>query len=333
LTGKRRKIKCIYQSEVPSICAGCLDKGTTCLSQEYLDVQSIHDDTGNEALAQRLRRVEVLLQKLIENSSQRTEETHATIATVDIITPSSTSATTYASQSPFVSLFGHTVGQQAEANTSMAPPQADLVSASSPPASTSQVFQMGRIEKLQQELAALLPCQEDVDYLSDTSGWWFIRRHIMPHLLGVSEHAEHDLQNPFDVSTVSASHPMIIARLLLCLALSIQQLPPNIIDSQRFHTKVPLREMMEKIITFVTATVTYDDELTGSIEGIECLVLQTVYQINAGNLRRAWLTFRRAINVAQLMGLDRVSLKSSQDMADSKETRRYNLWYQIMRGV
>jgi hypothetical protein len=91
--------------------------------------------------------------------------------------------------------------------------------------------------------------------------------------------------------------------------------------------------MMEKIITFVTAAVTSDNELIGSIEGIECLILQTVYQINAGNLRRPWLIFRRAISVAQLMGLHRASLKTSQDMPDSKEARRYSLWYQIMREV
>ncbi|TVY90647.1 Transcription factor [Lachnellula willkommii] len=140
----------------------------------------------------------------------------------------------------------------------------------------------------------------------------------MPYLLAAPEHAEHDLQNSFDVLTVSASHPTVIAKLLLCVAISIEQLLPNI-DSQKFQTKVPLRETMENIITLVTAAVTSDDELTGTIEGIECLVLLTVYQINAGNLRKSWLTFRRAISVAQLMGLHRASLKASQDMPDPKE--------------
>lgn len=149
----------------------------------------------------------------------------------------------------------------------------------------------------------------------------------MPHLLGISEN---DFQNAFDAQTVSVSHPMIVARLLLCIALSIQQLPLKI-DPRRLQTRVPLREMMEKIVTFVTATS--DDKLIGSMEGIECLVLQTVYQVNAGNLRRSWLTSRRAINVAQLMGLHRVSLKTSQEGPDLTETRRHYMWYQIMRGV
>jgi hypothetical protein len=91
--------------------------------------------------------------------------------------------------------------------------------------------------------------------------------------------------------------------------------------------------MMEKIVTTVTTIVTSDDELIGSMEGIECLVLQGVYHVNAGNLRRSWLTFRRAINVAQLMGLHRVSLKTSQEAADLMETSRHYMWYQIMKGV
>ncbi|KAE9375539.1 hypothetical protein N431DRAFT_333623 [Stipitochalara longipes BDJ] len=40
-------------------------------------------------------------------------------------------------------------------------------------------------------------------------------------------------------------------------------------------------------------------------EGLECLVLQGLFHINAGNPRRAWLTLRRAINLGQLMGIHR----------------------------
>ncbi|OCL06582.1 hypothetical protein AOQ84DRAFT_343131 [Glonium stellatum] len=325
---RRRKIKCIYQSDDHSICVSCLDKGTTCLSQEYVDDQSPHD-AGNSALDQRMGKVEALLEKLMEKVSQATEENRTPYGPVDVLTPSSTPATTHDSQPPFISLFDDVLGQQAEANVSMPPPQSVSASNSSTPANAGKGRPIGRTEKLRRRLAAMLPCQEDVDHLSElSSGWWLIRRHIMPHLLRIPED---DLQNPFDVSTVSVSQPMIIARLLLCVAICIQQLPPNI-DPRGLQTKVPLREMIEKIITFVTAAVTSDDELIGNLEGIECLVLQGVYHVNAGNLRRSWLAFRRAINVAQLMGLHRMSLKASQEVPDLMETRRRYMWYQIVRG-
>ena len=266
----------------------------------------------------------------MEKASQDVQEARSIYGPGDVLTPCSMPSTTYDSQSPFIALIDDVLGQQGETNNSMPPPQSVSVSKPIPPASAGKGRPIGRIEKLRRQLAAMLPCQEDVDYLFDSSpGWWLIQRHIMPHLLRIPEH---DVQKPFEVSTVLLSHPVIIARLLLCVALCIQQLPPNI-DPRFLQTKVPLQELMEKIITFVTAIVTSDDELIGSTEGVECLILQGVYQINAGNLRRAWLTFRRAINVAQLMGLHRVSLKTSQEAPDAKEARRHYLWYQIMRAV
>jgi hypothetical protein len=90
---------------------------------------------------------------------------------------------------------------------------------------------------------------------------------------------------------------------------------------------------MERIVDFVTGTVISDDELTGSIEGVECFTLQGLYQIFAGNFRRGWLAYRKAINVAQLMGLHRVSLKTSQEATDPMEARRHYMWFQIMQEV
>jgi len=262
--------------------------------------------------------------------SQATEVKRTPNGSSNDLTPSSSSATTDNSRPPFMSSFPNVLEQQADSDISMPLQQSASISTSSKVASTGKDRPVGRIERLRRELAALLPCQEDMDYLADLSrGWWLIRRHIMPNLLRIPEH---ELRKPFDVSIVSASHPMIIARLLLCLVLCIQQLPPNI-DLRRLQTRVPLQEVRENIITIVTTTVTSDDELIGSMEGIECLVLQAVYEVNAGNLRRSWLAFRRAINFAQLMGLHRVSLKTSQQVPDLMETRRHYMWYQIMRGV
>ena len=277
-----------------------------------------------------MERVEKLLESLLKKTSQTGEENRDPYGPVDVLHPSSAPARTYDSQSLYMSLVDDVLQQRPESNTSMPPPLSVLVSNSGTIASTGKGCPLGRIEKLRRQLAAMLPCQEDVDYLSDSSrGFWLIRRHMMPQILGIPDQ---DLHKPFDVSTVSVSHPMIVARLLLCVALCIQQLPPNI-DLRRLRTKAPLLEMMENVIAFVTATVTSDDELIGSMEGIECLVLQGIYQVNAGNLRRSWLTFRRAVNVAQLMGLHNLPLKTSQEAPGLMETRRHYMWYQIMKGV
>jgi hypothetical protein len=266
----------------------------------------------------------------MERVSSGTEEIRDPYGLVDLPNASSMSTTICDSQPSLTPLIDDGREQHVKSNEFMPLPK--TVSASSPrlPTSIRKGSSIGKIDNLRKRLAVMLPCQEDVDYLSDMSpGWWLVQRHIMPYLFEIPGH---DLSNPFEVSTVSASHPTAIARLLLCVVLCIQQLPPRI-DLQRLRTKVPLTKIAEKIVNFVTTTVTSDDELTRSMEGIECLILQGVYQVNSGLFQNSWLTFRRAINVAQLMGLHRLSLKTSLDATDILEEKRHYMWYQIMRGV
>jgi hypothetical protein len=275
-------------------------------------------------------RVEMLLEKMMEKVSQPSDENRATYSQANDLAISPAPSLIHNSRPQFVSLFDDDFGQPSEANTSMPTPQSVYTSNSSGLASTARRTDNGRIEKLRTQLAAMLPCQEDIDYLSDSShGWWLIQRHMLPHLLMIPDS---DLRKRFNVSTVSASHPMVITRLLLCVALCIQQLPPNA-SLPRLRTKIPLQELMEKIIAFITTKVISDDELTGSVEGIECFALHGLYQVMAGNFRRGWLALRKAINVAQLMGLHRVSLKTLGDATDPMETRRHYMWFQLMQEV
>lgn len=81
---------------------------------------------------------------------------------------------------------------------------------------------------------------------------------------------DHDFSKPFSVQAVSQSHPIIISRLLLVIALCIQQLPHDY-DRTRLQFVESLKDRKEKIINTI-ATVTSDDELIGSLEGIECLM-------------------------------------------------------------
>jgi hypothetical protein len=329
MTGKRRKIKCLYESRDRLICVGCLDKNTTCRSQEYVEDQP-QRDAGNSALDQRMGRVEMLLEQIVGKASQATEKERHPYDPANFLSPSSMPATTYESQPASASFLNNTIGQQAVSNSSITPLQGVSISDSNQRASASKESLIGRTEKLRRQLAAMLPCQEDIDSLSELSqGWWFVQHIVTPHLLG---QPDHDLLKPFDVLAVSESHLMIIARLLLCVALCIQQLSSDV-DLRRFRTKVPLDVLMENIITIVPTAVTSDDDLIGNLEGVDCLLLQGIYHFDAGNLRRAWLTLRRAINVAQLMGLHRVSLKGSEDGQEFLEVRRKSLWYQIVKGV
>ncbi|KAL3481698.1 hypothetical protein BJX99DRAFT_270047 [Aspergillus californicus] len=202
--------------------------------------------------------------------------------------------------------------------------QVDTLTPSSIPAAIAStddipVQAMGKFESLRRQLTAMLLCQEDVDYLFASShGWWLIQQHMMPYLTD-SDEIDSGL---FTVSTVSRENPIAITRLLLCIAICIQQLSSDV-DIQKVQTAVPLRQTMRSIVGFIAQNVTSDDEMIGSLEGVECLALQGIYEVNTGNLRRSWLSFRKAITIAQLLGLHRAA-KTSQ--------KTFHLWYQISRA-
>jgi hypothetical protein len=103
----------------------------------------------------------------------------------------------------------------------------------------------------------------------------------------------------------SKSHPVLIARTLLYLAHGIQNLHPSSLDSAQLDLNCLLTTAMQRFLDTACRLVTSNDGILESLEGLECLILEGVFHINAGNLRRAWLVFRRAISLAQLTGLDR----------------------------
>lgn len=186
-----------------------------------------------------------------------------------------------------------------------------------------------KLEMLRRELKTKLPCQSDLDALFTSSyGWWLIQQHMMPHLSN-GDLIEND--DSLNIELVSKEHPMKTARLLLCTAIAIQQLPRGASALNIPHEEL-LREKQDSLFSFVVQTVLSDDENMGNIEGVECFALQGLYEVNNGNLRRALLAFRKAITMAQLLGLHRIARESSMDSKREKQNHMH-LWYQISRGV
>lgn len=295
--GKRRKVKCIPSKDA-SVCAGCLERGILCLSQEYTDDPSLQHDS-ELPLTQRMARVESLLETLLE---RMTQSQPGQLATPSVLSTSN-------EWQPLSRSLHNGYESQAEISCPT-----------------------GRHEALHQKLAALLLQfhQNEVDFLLASShGWWLIQQHITPYSLSANEI---DFEESFNIAAVSKLPPIPITRTLLCIAICIQQLSPEL-NTQNFRGKVPLQEMMRNIMDFVVQNVTSDDSLTGSVQGIECLAFQAIYEVNAGNLRRSWVTFRKAITIAHLQGLHNMTVNSPPEERSVMEIKRHHLWYHIARGV
>jgi hypothetical protein len=82
-------------------------------------------------------------------------------------------------------------------------------------------------------------------------------------------------------------------------------------------------DVIDKCLCLVDRWIVSDDEYMGTLEGLECSILQAKVYADLGQARRAWLTFRRAIGFAQLMGLHRNRNGSLE---------RESIWWSLYQG-
>lgn len=180
-----------------------------------------------------------------------------------------------------------------------------------------------KFRELRRSLMTMMPSQEDIKkILLATETCWAIWFDEYPDS-GTDASRIALFRERF--SSFTTSHPTFIARALLLVTTSIQQLPPDF-DYSELHLPFPPQELMEKQLSQTSALVTSNDELVGTLEGLECLVLQGVCWSNAGKPRRAWLCFRRALDVAQLMGLHRCRVPG-KDLDAALLTRLRHVWW------
>lgn len=136
---------------------------------------------------------------------------------------------------------------------------------------------------------------------------------------------------PFsDMTAVSNGSTMLIAKTLLYFALYLQQLPPHF-DARLLQVH-DIEEAVQKYVQSVKSLVLSQDNLLCSLDGHECLHLLGMIHINDAEVRRAWLAFRRAHDVARLCGLgDSFSTSSRQDHSGEMILRR-RLWLSTISG-
>lgn len=217
---------------------------------------------------------------------------------------------------------------QGEASDSLAT-TAPLTPASILPSKAPVRKHETQFDELRRSLLAIMPSQQDIKtILQATESWWAIRSD------GFSSSNSDDARSrwlSYYFSSLTTSHPSFIARALLLVASSLQQLPSDYDFSQLSLPLLPA-DLMEKCLSDTCTSVTSNDELVGTMEGLECLYLQGICFSNEGKPRRAWLCFRRALDVAQLMGLHRHLRLSDKDKEFELMERLVRVWWEIFEA-
>ncbi|EED19054.1 conserved hypothetical protein [Talaromyces stipitatus ATCC 10500] len=272
---KRRKIRCTFTAPTDIICDGCRSRQTRCISQEF------PDELALASRVDRLGRVESLVEELVKRSgvdalnTLRGQSDQANTQPVDSVN-NKKQGTNHATESP----------QHHPA------PNSDLQNQLS-----------SDFDDLSRALIAAWPDQQDLDIILSVPVGVSVLLHgvicksYSDYFSGRFPPPRYILQLP-----VRESHPVLIARKLLLLATFLQGVPPCS-TSQLDGLTSSYQTVMSRAFTTATRLVTSNDELINSLEGLECVMIESMYLNNAGNLRRAWLANRRAMVAAQMMGL------------------------------
>lgn len=310
---KRRKMRCIFSPLDTSTCSGCRRRGSQCVSQEFPESLVVSLPI---AQAQSQSHCAMADNVATPTSPGGDGARGAALTGLGIPTPASmaSSLTSGAEASPLPlhrqpSL--HNCSIKNSSNHSFR----------AVPLPTMN----GHDHELSGVLYASLPPRENIDRICAGSRRSSVLAHdIMTTPLPVLEQlglatAETLLEFP-DAN----AHPVLIARHMLLLAMFLQS--QNIKDLTESDQTI-----MEQMVDLVTSRVTQNDRFLGSIEGLECLMMESTYHANIGNLRRSWLAIRRAMSVAQLMGLNRARDQTQYEVLGART--HYDpciVWFRIV---
>lgn len=317
---KRRKVRCNFVSDQDSVCSGCRHRGTKCQSQEYPEEPSAPADRSRQ-MGDRIVRVEALVEQLVKTVS--TNKQAAPPLEAGIPTPSSSSSELPQTSSLHDSSPGKTpCNDEGEAWRTINPLETFriLVDGSS-----------SRYEAISEALFAAFPSPGDLRILRENeAGGVVCFNQMVTTPLSVLETAGLKTSDAWCRMPDRNLHPVLIAKHMMMLATTMQSIYPfnhSTVDGLSEPPLVIARRMADAARTLVTN----NDQFIGTVESLQCMLFEGMYQSNWGNLRRAWLAFRRAMVVAQLMGIHKPHTHQTLKVIDS-ETKIYPqyLWYRVV---
>ncbi|KAH7024979.1 uncharacterized protein B0I36DRAFT_366877 [Microdochium trichocladiopsis] len=134
-------------------------------------------------------------------------------------------------------------------------------------------------------------------------------------------------------SDAQAQHPVRLARRLLLLSKFLQAIGDKVNQGAGNLARSPTarKSLMHDAFEAATRLVTSDHRLVaGSLDGIECVMIEAMCHNNAGRLRAAWLTNRRAMLMAQMLRVHDQDTQQTGELPVLHTTTRHRIDPEIM---
>ncbi len=322
-----------------SSCTECELRGNRCVGQDFDGVQEqLYSAKRN--VRDRVGRLEAMVETLMEKveSQNHPEDEHQQSAArvlesmaVGALTPSSEASVDHVGHlenAPLLSLFDNTVLSRKQ------DPQEDLdeVSSESPQSMTQASMldsvggpMRGRHEKTRQALLAIFPPERELKAILDATGcWWKVWERLCPFYVGTVRCGS---IKEFVASATANGHPIQLARVLICIAVSLQQLPAD--ECEKLRLPLPTEDLLGRYMDTVRRLVTSQDESLIDLDGLDCLMLQAKLHLNIGQPRQSWLLTQRAMALGQLLGLHRKALRPASVDDSALSRRQRYLWWDL----
>ncbi|KAI0144741.1 hypothetical protein BJ166DRAFT_77211 [Pestalotiopsis sp. NC0098] len=312
---KRRKIRCAFASPVDTICTGCQRRGTKCISQDLPDHPEPPHSESLREMGSRMSRMEALIERLTaglngeprtsgvsENALGASNEMEIDIQAASRSWPTAQHVNTTA---PVQVLEQPEPRNDTTDKTELSTICRGSLQSTTFVAVRAETQRQDHVEKysrISDALREAWPSDHDLQLIVN-----------IPH--GASGLLHAIVDKPFSYFSTqtppspreilqlpsSTSHPIVLAHKLLTLASFLQCIPSSLQGLSGLSTS-PV-DIMTRAVDAAVKLVVSDDDLVDSVEGIECIMIYSLYENNKGNLRRAWVILRRAMTLAQVMGL------------------------------
>ncbi|EED17727.1 hypothetical protein TSTA_115260 [Talaromyces stipitatus ATCC 10500] len=310
---KRRKIRCIFASLGDAACVFCQRRRVPCIGQEIPESLAL-TRKGNRGLSDRIAKIEDVLKDLVASKDTRGasrigEESQQQCSQSD--TSGLRSLLARAPSTP-AKASGQTIAIHKE--HSLIPPISPAVPNRAEADTTAH------------SLWAAFPSDDDIRILLPES----LRTSRYTFLVNIHRHSKltHEtLAAPYPLPKRPDpnTHPVILARHMLMFAITLQAPREGFLDLSESPSVLGCR--------LVTAAVTWlmaQEETHNSIDSLICIMLEAVFETNCGNLRKAWVVYRRAMTIAQTMGLHRSQIPPFKRIDPTFDADPKFMWFRIV---
>lgn len=176
-----------------------------------------------------------------------------------------------------------------------------------------------KLDHICQALLSLFPSKERQESILTASyNWWATWQDFFPRIFGLRPTSD---VVQFVADLKGSGSVQKVAKALLCLLIILEE------SSVSLNTACDIANaagQTKQALGIIDKMVIADDELAGTVDGLECMILRAKHEGDNGRIRRAWLTYRRAITFAQLLGLHKRTGNLESDADES--VRRESIW-------